>query len=104
MSALAKGSYQITVRPVLGRVGMNQVTLGTNQSIRNPGQEGWGKGTYGTAYWGGAATTGVRIRPQAAARGNYVRMQILTTGANEWFRLNGIQIASELGSDGPREK
>jgi len=104
VSALAKGAYDITVRPVLGRVGMNSVTLGTSDSINNPGQEGWGTGKYGQAFWGGAATTGVRIRPQAAARGNYVRMQIITNGANEWFRLNGIQIASALGSDGPREK
>ena len=104
VSALAKGNYQITVRPVMGRVGMNSATQGTSQSIQNPGQEGWGTGQYGQAYWGGAATTGVRIRPAAVARGNYVRCQILTSGAGEWFRLNGLQIASALGSDGPREK
>jgi len=95
VSVEAAGSYGVTVRPTLGRRGL-QGAPKLAQDITAPGGDGWGVGEWGEAYWGGAALAGTRIKPQRASRGSYLRLQVETLLKDQWFRLNGITIASKL--------
>lgn len=97
VSAETEGGYSVNVRPVLGRRNL-PTSPNLLQLLNAPGGDGWGVGKWGEAVWGGSATSGTRIRPTRAGRGNYLRVQLDTPGANQWFRLTGLVIASKLGA------
>jgi len=89
------GNYVVTVRQVLLRPGLPTYG-GNSKSVTVYGSGGWGSGKWGAATWGGTGALGERIRPTTANRG--VGMQVSIEASN-WFRLNGITIASAMKGD-----
>jgi len=95
VDARSNGTYAVIVRLNMGRRGLPSPS-GTAKSVTNYGvSDGWGVGQWGVATWGGSGITGQHIRPSKVSRGIYMRVMVETTGANQWFKVNGMTIEYE---------
>ena len=90
------GDYRVDVRLNMGRSALPG-TAGNPLSVSDVGAlDGWGVGLWGVAKWGGSANTGKYVRPETVARGAYERIVFETSGADMWFKLNGLAIEYAL--------
>ena len=86
------GSYGIDMRMLLGRSALPLPRGNIDQPSGFGATDGWGTGIWGQAVWGGSITAGQWIRPQKVVRGSFMKIAAETTGANQWFKLNGLGI------------
>ena len=95
----ANGNYKVGVNLTLGRKGWSAPGA-TDEAVENLGaSDGWGEGNWGEAIWGGGGVAGKYVRPSRVRRGHYLRTQIDTTGVDQPFKVNGIIIEYEPGSN-----
>ena len=92
LDAETQGTYAITCYSTLGRAGLPTPGGNVNQPTGFGDSSGWGVGKWGAALWGGANLTGQWFRPSKVRRGTHIRLRFETSGADEWFRVNGVNI------------
>jgi hypothetical protein len=92
IDAETDGEYPLQLLTMLGRSELPSPHGQTNQPSGFGSLDGWGVGLWGKASWGGSTVPGKWVRPENVTRGTYMRITVLTLGAEQWFRLNGLQI------------
>ena len=92
IDAETNGTYPLQLNTMLGRSDLPGISGNTNQPSDFGALDGWGQGLWGQASWGGSAVPGKWVRPGGVLRGSYMRIMIRTLGAEQWFRLNGLQL------------
>jgi len=96
----AAGNYPIRVNIALGRKGLPS-PKGTDEVIDELGAaDGWGVGEWALALWGGGGIAGKHIRLSKVSRGHYIRVQVETSGSDQWFKVSGLMIPYVLASGG----
>lgn len=98
---LTNGTYPLTCKIALGRKGLPGSGGETLTSGAGGVSDGWGEGEWGQALWGGAQQRGDHFRLTRANRGYYNRLTFETTGANQWFKLNGYHLEWLLRAEQP---
>jgi len=92
LDAETEGTYSLTVHTQLGRSGL-PIPGGNSNSPGGFGDAaGWADGEWGVAMWGGATVSGNWFRIGSVRRGSYIMIRIQSTSADQWFKLNGLDI------------
>jgi hypothetical protein len=92
IDANTNGTYPILSYYTLGRTGLPSPAGGNNSPANFGAEDGWGVGEWGVAIWGGATSNGQFYRLNEVRRGAWIRMRFETTGASQWFQLNGLAV------------
>jgi hypothetical protein len=91
----ANGNYAINVSLSLGRKGW-PTPGGSAETLSDLGSsDGWSVGEWGVAKWGGSGTAGKWIRPTKVSRGANMRVQLQTSGTDDWFKVTGLIIEAQ---------
>jgi len=98
---LTNGSYPLTLKISLGRKDLPGLGGETLTSTAGGVSDGWGVGEWGAALFGGAEQRGAHFRLTKANRGYYCRLTFETTGANQWFKVNGYHLEHRLRAEQP---
>ena len=92
IDAETEGVYPLSVYTTLGRSGL-PTPGGTSHQVSGFGDSsGWGDGEWASAQYGGATVSGRWFRPGLVRRGSFLRVRIESTGADQWFKLNGVDL------------
>ena len=92
IDAETEGVYPLSVYTTLGRSGL-PTPGGTSHQVSGFGDSsGWGDGKWASAQYGGATVSGRWFRPGLVRRGSFLRVRIESTGADQWFKLNGVDL------------
>ena len=86
------GAYPLTLKTKLGRKDLPSPGGQTMTSTAGGVSDGWGVGEWGAALWGGGEQRGDYFRFTDVRRGYNCRLTFETTGADQWFRVNGYHI------------
>ena len=97
VDAETEGSYNVTLRALLGRTNMPTPSAETDSKSFGGG-DGWGVGGWGTAAWGGSGVDGKYVRLDKVRRGTYLRLSMETTGTSQWFKLRQLMIESNFAA------
>lgn len=92
LDAETAGIYAITVHTQLGRSGLPIPGGNTNQPSGFGDAAGWAVGEWGEAEWGGSTVSGNWFRMGSVRRGSFIMLRIQSSGADQWFKLNGLDI------------
>ena len=95
------GDYPLACKVSLGRKDLPGMGGETINSTAGGVSDGWGVGEWGAALWGGADQRGDNFRLTKMNRGYYCRLTFETTGANQWFKLNGYHLEYKMRAEQP---
>jgi hypothetical protein len=98
LDASTDGTYAIAAHSTLGRADLTGVGGNTGQPSGYGATDGWGVGLWGVAVWGGSTLTGRWFRLEQVRRGTFIRMRFETTGADQWFKINGLNLEYDWAS------
>tara|TARA_R110000787_G_scaffold31886_1_gene84387 strand:- start:459 stop:1982 length:1524 start_codon:yes stop_codon:yes gene_type:complete len=92
IDAETSGTYPLSVYTTLGRSGLPAPGGNTDTVSGFGDNSGWGDGEWGQAQYGGSTLSGQWFRPSLVRRGSFMKIRVETTGADQWFKLNGVDM------------